>query len=50
MAGLSDESGASAPLAMAVKQVGLPSAAEVGQLEEYVSRSRFTYDLGEVYL
>ncbi|EOD29360.1 hypothetical protein EMIHUDRAFT_463031 [Emiliania huxleyi CCMP1516] len=36
MAGHSDESGASAPLAMSVKQLGLPSDAEVGKLEEYV--------------
>ena len=36
MAGHSDESGASAPLAMSVKQLGLPSAAEVAKLEEYV--------------
>ena len=36
MAGLSDESGASAPLAMAVKQLGLPSADEVAKLEDYV--------------
>ena len=36
MAGMSDESGASAPLAMAVKQLGLPVASEVAKLEEYV--------------
>jgi len=36
MAGHSDESGASAPLAMSVKQLGLPSDAEVAKLEEYV--------------
>ncbi len=36
MAGLSDEAGAAAPLAMAVKQVGAPVAAEVSALERYV--------------
>ena len=36
MAGLSDEAGASAPLAMAVKQLGLPTRREVELLEEYV--------------
>lgn len=36
MAGMSDEAGASAPLAMSVKQLGLPSASEVALLEEYV--------------
>ncbi|KAL1530741.1 hypothetical protein AB1Y20_001640 [Prymnesium parvum] len=36
MAGLSDESGAAAHLAMAMKQLGLPVKAEVEALEEFV--------------
>ena len=36
MGGLSDESGASPHLAMAVKQLGLPVQAEVHALEEFV--------------
>ena len=36
MGGMSDESGASAPLAMAIKQLGLPVAREVAMLEEFV--------------
>ena len=47
MAGLSDESGASAPLAMAVKQLGLPSAAEVAKLEEYVFGTLWAGTSGE---
>ena len=41
MSGLSDEAGAGAGLAMAVKQVGAPSAAEVARLEEYVNQTLY---------
>ena len=47
MGGLSDESGASAPLAMAVKQLGLPVAREVEQLEEYVFGTLWAGAAGE---
>lgn len=36
MSGLSDEAGASAPLAMSVKQLGAPDASEVAKLEEFI--------------
>ena len=42
MAGHSDESGASAPLAMSVKQLGLPSDAEVAGLEEHAQDAFLT--------
>ena len=42
MDGLSDESGAAAPLAMAIKQLGAPVASEVAQLEAYVHSQLWT--------
>ena len=39
MDGLSDEAGAAAPLAMAVKMLGAPVSSEVRQLEAYVHRT-----------
>ncbi|GAX85694.1 hypothetical protein CEUSTIGMA_g13110.t1 [Chlamydomonas eustigma] len=36
MSGLSDEAGAAQPLAMAVKQLGLPVPSEIAKLEDYV--------------
>ena len=47
MAGMSDESGASAPLAMAMKQLGLPSSREVRKLEEYVHGTLWAGSGGE---
>jgi len=47
MGGLSDESGASAPLAMAIKQLGLPSLDEVMQIEEYVHGTLWAGERGE---
>ena len=44
MSGLSDEAGAGAGLAMAVKQLGAPSAAEVGLLEQYVQHTLYQGD------
>ena len=41
MSGLSDEAGAGAGLAMAVKQVGSPSAIEIQRLEEYVNSTLY---------
>ena len=41
MSGLSDEAGAGAHLAMAVKQVGSPDAAEIAKLEEFVNSTLF---------
>ena len=41
MSGLSDEAGAGAGLAMAVKQLGAPSATEVGLLEQYVRHTLY---------
>ena len=47
MAGMSDESGASAPLAMSIKQLGLPSRAEVDKLEEWVHGTLWQGERGE---
>jgi hypothetical protein len=47
MDGLSDEAGAAAPLAMAIKQLGGPVATEVVQLEEYVHTTLWTPEGGE---
>jgi len=47
MAGLSDEAGAAAPLAMAIKQLGSPSPKEVAALEEYVHSTLWPGDTGE---
>lgn len=47
MSGLSDEAGASAPLAMAVKQVGAPSQFEVDRLEEFIEETVWQARLGE---
>jgi len=44
--GLSDEAGAAAPLAMAVKQLGAPVASQVAQLEAYVHETLFTPEGG----
>ena len=44
MSGLSDEAGAGAQLAMAVKQLGSPSAREVALLEEYVDETLYQGD------
>ena len=41
MSGLSDEAGAGAGLAMAVKQLGSPSPEEVNLLEQYVSNTLY---------
>jgi len=41
MSGLSDEAGAGASVAMAVKQVGAPDAAQIARLEEYVNATLF---------
>ena len=41
MSGLSDEAGAGAGLAMAVKQVGAPDADEISKLEEYVNSTLY---------
>ena len=41
MSGLSDEAGAGAGLAMAVKQVGSPEASEIAKLEEYVNSTLY---------
>ena len=46
MAGMSDESGASAPLAMSVKQLGLPSTREVAQLEDWVHNTLWAGSTG----
>jgi len=47
MAGMSDESGAAAPLSMAVKQLGMPDPAEVAQLEAYVHETLWAGDGGD---
>lgn len=47
MAGMSDESGASAPLAMAVKQLGLPTGTEIAKLEEYVFGTLWAGESGD---
>ena len=47
MDGLSDESGAAAPLAMAIKQLGAPVASEVAQLEAYVHETLWTPEHGD---
>ncbi len=47
MAGGSDESGAAAPLSMAVKQLGQPSPDEIDKLEAYVHETLWAgKDLG----
>ena len=47
MDGLSDEAGAAAPLAMAIKQLGAPVASEVAQLEAYVHETLWTPEHGD---
>jgi hypothetical protein len=44
MSGLSDEAGAGASLAMAVKQVGAADAHQIARLEEYVNATLFQGD------
>lgn len=39
MSGLSDEAGASAPLAMAIKQVGAPDQFEIDRIEEFIEHT-----------
>eukprot|EP00900_Chrysochromulina_parva_P021260 jgi/Chrpa1/3768/Chrysochromulina_OHIO_Genome00018395-RA len=41
MSGLSDEAGAGAQLAIAVKQVGAPDLVQIGRLEEFVNHTLF---------